>query len=133
MDDQIWRLLSELRMRGFKENLLVVITSDHGEAFGEHGTFLHGHSLYQEEIHVPLIFWRPGQVPSGVQVAQPVSIVSLAATLMDLIGMNRLESVPRPITRRILECTPAAGSLATSVGGNKSAFLGSQKIPCVPW
>jgi arylsulfatase A-like enzyme len=88
VDDQIGQLLNELRVRGFKKNLLVVITSDHGEAFGEHGTFLHGNSLFQEEIHVPLIFWRPGQVPSGVYVAQPVSIVSLADTLMDLIGMN---------------------------------------------
>jgi len=85
VDDHIGQLLNELEKRGLAENTLLIITSDHGEAFGEHNAFLHSNSLYREEIHVPLIFRWPRQVPAGVRVARPVTNALLPATVMNLI------------------------------------------------
>ena len=57
VDREIGRLLAGLRQRGLLRDTLVVVTSDHGEEFGDHGAFLHGRTLYQEVLEVPLIFW----------------------------------------------------------------------------
>ena len=85
-DDHIQDLMEQLRRRGLDRNTLVVITSDHGEGFGEHGLMNHGNSLYREVIHVPLIFWAPGRIPAGKRIATPVSLTSLAATLLEETG-----------------------------------------------
>jgi arylsulfatase A-like enzyme len=88
VDEQIDQLLTELGSRGLAENLLVVVTSDHGEAFGEHGLLQHTNSLYREVIHIPLIFWWRGHLPEGERVAQPVSNAALPTTLLDLLGQQ---------------------------------------------
>jgi arylsulfatase A-like enzyme len=88
VDERIDQLLNELESRGLGENLLVVVTSDHGESFGEHGLLQHTNSLYREVIHVPLIFWWRGHLPEGERVAEPVSIAALPSTLLDLIGQE---------------------------------------------
>jgi len=64
---------------------LVVITSDHGEEFGEHGKFLHD-SLFQEVLHVPLLIRHPARM--GRRVAERVSLIDLAPTLLDLLGVE---------------------------------------------
>jgi arylsulfatase A-like enzyme len=87
-DHYIGLLLQALKQRGLDKNTLVIITSDHGESLGEHNFFTHGRVLYWEQIHVPLIIWRPGQVPPGFRFAQPVSNISIAATIMDLLGFE---------------------------------------------
>jgi arylsulfatase A-like enzyme len=94
VDDHIAQLLANVRDLGLGDNLLVIITSDHGEAFGEHGTFLHPNSVYREEIHVPLVLWQPGQIPAGVRVPQPVTIASLPATVLDLVDQGGQEIFP---------------------------------------
>jgi arylsulfatase A-like enzyme len=86
VDDQIGQLLADLDARGLGDNLLVVITSDHGEAFGEHRTFIHGNSLFREEIQVPLIFRQRGFVPAGTRVSPPVSFAAIPATILELVG-----------------------------------------------
>jgi arylsulfatase A-like enzyme len=88
VDTHIHQLLVELQKRHLDTNTLVVITSDHGEAFGEHSSYLHGNSLYREETHVPLIFWWPGRVPAGLRMEHPVTNAALPATVMDLLGMH---------------------------------------------
>jgi len=86
VDDQIGALVAAMRRRDPNRELLVVITSDHGEEFGEHGGFLHGGHLYREAIHVPLIIWQPGRVPARQRIARPVSNAAIPATIMDLLG-----------------------------------------------
>jgi arylsulfatase A-like enzyme len=87
LDDRIGRLLDELGRRGVLENTVVVITSDHGEEFGEHGVFYHGHSLYLPSLHVPLIVAYPGG-PVGLRVRAPVSLTDIAPTLAELAGVD---------------------------------------------
>jgi arylsulfatase A-like enzyme len=90
VDEHIRQLLDSLQQRGISENTIVVITSDHGEMFGEHGLFEHNNSLYREVLHVPLIVSWAGHLPAGERIQRPVSIVNLPATLLDLIGDDDL-------------------------------------------
>jgi len=96
VDHFIGRLVADVHKRGSAANTLVVITSDHGESFGEHGLFLHANSLYPNEIHVPLILSWPGRIAAGRRLAQPVTNAALPATLMDLIGADVRGSFPGP-------------------------------------
>jgi len=86
IDAQIGRLLDGLRERGVLDRTLVIVTADHGEEFGEHGVFLHGHSLYLPSLHVPLVIRYPARVPAGRRVEEPVTLRDLAATVADLAG-----------------------------------------------
>jgi arylsulfatase A-like enzyme len=92
-DFEIGRLLQELDRRGVLAHTLVIITADHGEEFGEHGMYGHGHDLYMAGLGVPLILLEPGRVPSGKVVPNPVSLRDLAATIMDLAA----HSPPAPL------------------------------------
>lgn len=83
LDNQIGRLLSVLASSPDWSNTIVIVTADHGEAFGEHGAYDHGYDLHREEIHVPLIFSGPG-IPAGKRVADVVPIRALFATVLDL-------------------------------------------------
>lgn len=86
VDDQIAQLMQQLEQRGLSKNTLVVITSDHGEGFYEHGLMNHGNSLYREVTHVPLLLWAPGAIPAGKRVADPVSLTAIPATVLQFLG-----------------------------------------------
>ncbi len=71
VDEMLGQLTGELERRGLLETTWIVITSDHGEGFGEHGLFEHGESLYSTEIHVPLLIVPPlGGQPREVRVVR---------------------------------------------------------------
>lgn len=89
LDAEMGRLLAELDRRGLRENTLVIITSDHGEQFGEHGVCFHGNSLYRPVVHVPLIVSWPEHVPTQRRVTTAVTLRDLAATVLDLIGAEQ--------------------------------------------
>jgi arylsulfatase A-like enzyme len=67
---------------------IVAVTSDHGEAFGEHGTLDHRASLHPEVLRVPLVLAAPGRLPAGVRVSAPVSLQDLHPTLLELAGLG---------------------------------------------
>jgi len=94
LDDQVGRLIDEVRRRGLLANTVVVITSDHGEEFFEHGFMDHGNSLYLPSLAVPLVIRFPPLVPAGVRVAAPVSLRDLAATIVDLAGAGAAPGIP---------------------------------------
>jgi arylsulfatase A-like enzyme len=89
IDAEIRRLMTELEQRGGLRNTIVIVTSDHGEHFGEHGFNGHGNTLYNELLHVPLIVRFDGTVPAGRRVAAPVTLRDLAATIEDLTRLPR--------------------------------------------
>jgi arylsulfatase A-like enzyme len=84
-DHHLGRVLRALRARKDAERIAVIVTSDHGEAFGEHGTRFHGQSLYEEEIRVPLLLRVPRGVPS--RVPTPVGVIDVAPTILELAGI----------------------------------------------
>jgi arylsulfatase A-like enzyme len=87
IDEQLGRLLDELKRQGILDNTVVVITSDHGEAFGDHGHFGHVLSLYLDVTGVPLVILSPG-APAGRVVESPVSLRDLPATVVDQLGLS---------------------------------------------
>src|SRR5215831_8612670 len=74
LDQQLGRLFDELHHRGVLDNTLVIVTSDHGEQFGEHRLYGHGNSLYSQALHVPLVLFLPRRVPAGLSIPEPVSL-----------------------------------------------------------
>jgi len=108
VDEQVAQLLDALRARGARDDTLVVLTSDHGEAFGERGLFLHDNSLYRAVIRVPLIIVWPGHIPPGVRVVRPVSIAALPATLVDVLGLTGTV-FPGPSLAPLWNASPAIG------------------------
>jgi arylsulfatase A-like enzyme len=95
-DQQIKQLMEEMQQRGWLDNTIVVITSDHGELFGEHGLWEHHNSLYRPVIHVPLILWYPPAVPQNLRIETPVSNAALPATMLDLLGEAAQDLFPGP-------------------------------------
>jgi arylsulfatase A-like enzyme len=94
LDNQLGVLFDELDRRGALDNTVVIVTSDHGEEFGEHGVFSHGHSLYLPSLRVPLLISFPSRIPSRKRVHEPVSLRDLPATVVDLIGLDKAHSFP---------------------------------------
>jgi arylsulfatase A-like enzyme len=89
LDSSIARLLQNLEAMGF-EDLLVIITADHGEAFGERhpGDWGHGLTLYNETIRVPFIFFHPALERVRGRRSPLVNLVSLMPTVLDLLGIE---------------------------------------------
>ena len=86
-DRAIERLVDGLHARGFDaSNTTIVVTADHGEEFADHGGMTHGHTLFDELIHVPLIAQGAG-VPRGSHVEDQVRLIDVAPTLLDLAGL----------------------------------------------
>lgn len=81
------QLLSELERDGLLRNTLVIVASDHGEEFDEHGFFGHGNTLFLQSLHVPLVMSFPGRLPMGRRVEPTVSLRDLPATILDLVGL----------------------------------------------
>jgi arylsulfatase A-like enzyme len=100
LDAQVEALLLALSDRGLLPNTIVVVTSDHGELFGEHGVIAHGNSLYLPVLHVPLLLIAPGRVPAGKVVPSLASLRDLPATLLDLVGLPNPGLPGNSLTRR---------------------------------
>jgi arylsulfatase A-like enzyme len=95
IDEQLGRLFDRLADHGILDTTWVILAADHGESFGEHtGIFCHGTSLYQTELHVPLLVLPPARGPSPRVVTERVSLRDIAATIVDLAGCP--ESSPFP-------------------------------------
>lgn len=88
LDRELGQLLADLNRRGLLDSTVVIITSDHGEEFGEHGLFDHGNSLYRQALQVPLVVRFPPRLPAGARVGTAVSLRDLPATILDLAGIR---------------------------------------------
>lgn len=85
-DAEIGRLAAGIEARGLAERTALVVTADHGEEFLDHGGYEHGHTLYDELLHVPLIVSWPGTVPERTRVEAAVGLVDLAPTVCGIAG-----------------------------------------------
>lgn len=87
LDAEMGAFLDELRSRGLYEESLIVVTSDHGEEFREHGRFIHSQP-YDETIGVPLFIKYPGSWAAGTRVAEVVETVDILPTILDHLGID---------------------------------------------
>ncbi|MCH2185610.1 sulfatase-like hydrolase/transferase, partial [Myxococcota bacterium] len=86
MDTELGRLFAVIEQEGRAESTLIVVTSDHGEEFMEHGRVDHFLTMYEESLRVPLILRGPG-IPAGERFDQPVSLIDIAPTLLALADL----------------------------------------------
>ncbi|MGE5125318.1 MAG: sulfatase-like hydrolase/transferase [Betaproteobacteria bacterium] len=112
-DAALGPLLQPLLETGRAARALVVLTSDHGEALGDHGEATHGVFAYEATLRVPLVLWAPGLLHPGV-VAEPVRHIDVLPTVLDLLGIEP----PRDLPGRSLRALVAGGS----DGGRPSYF-----------
>ena len=106
--------IADLKKLGIYEKSAVVVVSDHGDQFYEHGSVGHGDTVYQELVHVPLMIRAPGVFPAGKVVHADVEVMDLYATLIDLAGVK-----PTPAA----EGTSLAPLAHDEVGGSPRAAL----------
>jgi choline-sulfatase len=105
VDHHLGRVLDALAKLPFSERTIVIVTSDHGEAFGEHCLYRHGFELWEELVRVPLVIYVPGVAPRRVSVRR--SAIDIVPTLLDIFGV------------------------ATPPAGEKGAFHGVSLLPDV--
>ena len=103
-DTHLGILIRELRAMGLYDDLLIILTADHGEELTEGrnaGNFGHGHTLYDELLHVPLLVKEPGGGGAGTRHTHPVSGIDVAPTILDLVGIDvPVEFQGRPLLGR---------------------------------
>ena len=87
-DALVGRLVGALKEMNLLDDTLVVITGDHGEAFREHGNLVHGFSVYNEEVHIPLIITNPKLIPKETRVSEVGGQLDIAPTLLALLGFD---------------------------------------------
>ena len=91
-DQEFGRFVRELKRRGLYDRALILFLADHGEEFQDHGGWLHGRSVFDELVRVPLLMKLPGQAQAGRRVAQQVQLVDLLPTILQSQGLP----VPAP-------------------------------------
>ena len=122
-DHALGTLVSALETSGVWDDLLVVVTSDHGEAFGEHGRFSHS-TLHEEIIRVPLLVKWPGALNAGRRNDIPTSSLDLAPTLLEHAGISA-EGLPGThLHRRSVDMPVFSGTFAMAAvrGFDKGIF-----------
>jgi arylsulfatase A-like enzyme len=84
-NSQLRRFVDRLRELGLLDTTLIVVTSDHGEEFADHGGFKHGYALYEETVRVPLVMSWPGGLPKGKVIGAPlVESIDIVPTILEL-------------------------------------------------
>jgi arylsulfatase A-like enzyme len=86
VDGWVGGIWAEIEAQGLADRTLVVVTADHGDEFGEHGDYGHGHTVYQELLWVPLIVAGPQVATPGRVVETAVPLLDLMPTLLDVAG-----------------------------------------------
>jgi arylsulfatase A-like enzyme/predicted Zn-dependent protease len=97
-DSQLGRLWSYLEKKGLTDNTILIFTSDHGESLGEHQEKTHGFFIYQEGVHVPLIFVLPERELQGASRSSVVTLVDVMPTVLELAHLP----LPREVQGRSL-------------------------------
>jgi arylsulfatase A-like enzyme/tetratricopeptide (TPR) repeat protein len=111
-DSAVGKLLDEIRKHGLYDETLVAVMADHGESLGAHGENTHGIFLYDETLHVPLLFKLPASHAAGKRVEARVRLVDVAPTILQEAGL----AVPKEMQGESLAAMmkPAPHGIATS-------------------
>jgi arylsulfatase A-like enzyme len=108
-DVYLGELIEYLESNGLLENTLLVVTSDHGELFGEHGKWVHGSALYEEEIRVPLLLRYDGVIQPGQVVRAPVQSYDLMPTILAYAGLDAPAEIQAVSLQPLLDGTGGPG------------------------
>jgi arylsulfatase A-like enzyme len=129
MDVELARLVERLRTMGLDDETLVLVTSDHGTEFHDHGEVFHGQSVYGELTNVPLIVRWPGHVASGRVVDEVVQSIDVMPTLLDLSGLPVPKAAQGRSLRPFLESSPPAAAFRAEWASRPAV---SERVPNGP-
>jgi choline-sulfatase len=87
-DRSLEQLVDKLKQLGILDNTLIIVVSDHGEEFWDHGWTGHGHSLYQELTHGVFLMWNPKLIPAPRRITEPVQLIDVMPTVLDLMDVK---------------------------------------------
>ncbi|MGM0557483.1 MAG: sulfatase [Myxococcota bacterium] len=92
-DQALGKLRKALEEAGMWDETMIVVTSDHGEEFWEHGSVGHGHNIHQELVHVPVLLYYPPLIPENTVVDAGIDVLDLYPTILDAVGGETPEEV----------------------------------------
>lgn len=107
-DESFGRLLGAMREKGLLDNTIIVVVSDHGDEFLEHGRWEHGDRLYEHQLHVPFVIHGPGIEPQTIET--PTSLIDVMPTVLARVG------IAAPNTSEGRDAAPRANATETSSG-----------------
>jgi arylsulfatase A-like enzyme len=135
VDDVVHELVVALRSNGLADSTLLVVTADHGDEFHEHGGMGHGWTLYQEVLHVPLVFVHPRltRAATARRFPGPVSLVDVLPTLLELTGGEVLSGLDGVSLAPLIVGAEAEGenpprALFSELGDMKAIQKGERKL-----
>jgi choline-sulfatase len=136
-DELVGRLVDALRQAGTLDNTLIVLTSDHGEALGEHGEDVHGYFVYEATMRVPLIMRGPG-VKAGAQIAGVARTVDLFPTIVELahLGGAATPTSGRTLVPALTGLDSATSAASLTAGGTAladAASFGESLMPLLQY
>ncbi len=146
MDLEIGRMITWLKENGHYEDTAIIVISDHGEEFNEHGGFWHGTTLYDEVLHVPLIIKTPSNGPKGKRVPWQVRTIDIAPTITSMLGLEADSSwegenllissdisapedqcAPHPLERLAISENDFEGNILSSIRMNNYKYILANK------
>jgi arylsulfatase A-like enzyme len=132
-DAELGRFLEQVKRWAPPGEVMVVLTSDHGEELFDHGGVLHGYTLYEEMLDIPLVFWWPGHLRPAL-VEEPTDTLDVNATLIELCGLGRPDGSGRPLLGKPPKEDSYIHLAAASsvIGGIYSAQAGKWKLVWAP-
>ena len=134
-DNQIGKLMDCLKRENLYEDTLIILTSDHGENFGEHNFyFQHGASLYEPSLKIPLVFRYPKSIPQGKVIEQRVQNVDIMPTLLEMLNIPLIDKIDgvslltliKEKTRKLVSFI-FAESIEEHFKGNKRVYFSGVK------
>ena len=103
VDQRLGKLMDWIEAQGISEQSLVIVTADHGESMTDHGRyFCHG-SLYDHDLHIPLVVWAPGRIPAGKVVGERTAHLDILPTILDYAGLPKAAGLKGASLRAMVE------------------------------
>jgi arylsulfatase A-like enzyme len=127
MDTEIARLVQRLDERGLGGRSLLALYADHGEEFHDHGRMWHGQGVYGEMIRVPLILWSPGRIAAGLNIEEPVQLIDVMPTLLELSGLPVPKGVQGQSLRPLLAPPAGTGTVRAASGWNRRPAIAEKQ------
>jgi arylsulfatase A-like enzyme len=125
-DRHLERLFREMKRLGVYDKAMIIVTSDHGEEFLDHGGWEHQKTLYEEQIRVPLIVKLPHSRHKGQRVLQQVSLIDIPPTVLDYLGLPKQDSFQGESVLSLLD--GAEPRMTTAWSETEHTLDGSHKI-----
>ncbi len=133
LDQHLGRLFADLKRRGLYDKTLIVLTGDHGEEFHEHGGWWHGTTLYDEQIHVPLLLKPPAGGATGRVVDELTTSLDIAPTILRTASLAvppvmqghplPLDGAPAPARESVFSEEDLEGNVLQSVRTSVSKLI----------